>query len=74
MSKEIETTQNRPTSVPRKVSLNREDSGYNSIMGTPADTPCVVQNGRKISRQEFPLEGIAEDNSDLDQVPSTSLK
>ena len=71
MSKETSTPR-RDTSVQRKVSLsralNREDSGYNSVIGTPAGTPAVMN--RKTSRveQNLPLEGIPEGSYDHDQV------
>jgi len=66
MSKETDTTQRVANIPPRKVSLRREDSGYTSIIGTPADTPCVM-SGRKSSRAEPSLEGIPERS---DQVQS----
>ena len=64
MTTETATAQ-RDTSIPREVSLrgelNREDSGYLSIIGTPAGTPSVM-SGRRTSRvdQPQPLKGIPE--------------
>ena len=64
MSSETAIAQ-RDTSIPRKVSLrselNREDSGYLSIIGTPAGTPSVM-SVRRTSRADQPqtLKGIPE--------------
>ena len=74
MSRETDTTQ-VVNNIPRTVSLCREDSGYLSIIGTPAGTPCVI-NGRKMSRTDPPrdptvLKGIPEGCPEIDQqVPS----
>ena len=71
MSEDTSTAQ-RDTCIRRRVSLsqalNREDSGYNVVIGTPAGTPAVMN--RKTSRveQNLPLEGIPEGSYDHDQV------
>ena len=71
MSKETataESTAQRDTNIPRKVSLlselNREDSGYLSMIGTPAGTPSVMSSRRTSRvdqpRDSPPLKGIPE--------------
>ena len=70
MSKENSTARRDASIPPRKVSLRREDSGYNSVIGTPAGTPAVGMSRRtsRVEQNRDPhLEGIPE-NYDHDQV------
>ena len=58
----------RDTSIQRKVSLrnelNREDSGYLSVIGTPAGTPSVMSRRQSRADQPQTLKGIPENCSE----------